>query len=157
MAESIWKEQASTNCLLFLTGYPSAEWLSRLGAHYGIDPEFYHRHLSFLTKSPLPFDKAADDFPPILLSSMQRTCFQMAYMSTGVADDQSPADINQAQEISGEIMQGYLRDLKNGRDWRPMDSIVRSYSAHACGRFSIRQAITIYAGKQKSNPEHWVG
>lgn len=81
----------------------------------------------------------------------------MAYISTGVADDQSLADINQAQEISGEIMQGYLRDLKNGRDWRLMNSIVRSYSAHACGRFSIRQAITIYAGKQKSNPEHWVG
>ena len=48
------------NCFFFLRGYPSATWLNELGARYKIDPEFFHRHLSFLSNDqhnfrPTPF------------------------------------------------------------------------------------------------------
>ena len=34
--------------LLFLRGFPSADWLNVLGATYRLDPEFMRRHLDFL-------------------------------------------------------------------------------------------------------------
>lgn len=41
----------SCSALLLLQGYPSPEWLNALGARFGLDPEFYHRHLIFASAS----------------------------------------------------------------------------------------------------------
>jgi hypothetical protein len=41
------QENDSSSQLVYLSGYPSARWLCRIGSHYDIDPEFFYRHLDF--------------------------------------------------------------------------------------------------------------
>jgi hypothetical protein len=51
---STWlARQGSSSSLIFLRGYPSANWLKTVGAHCKIDPEFFRRHLDF--NSPQEF------------------------------------------------------------------------------------------------------
>jgi hypothetical protein len=145
-----------TNCLLFLTGYPCAEWLNKLGCYYGIDPEFYHRHLNFLRPNFFPSVEVAGHSPSLVLPSSTSTIFQLTYVSVGAEENRSHIGLARIQKQTDEHMQRYLQDLRNGGQWRPEDSVVRSYCVHGQNHFSIEQRLTVYAAKQRLDPDHWI-
>jgi hypothetical protein len=146
-----------TNCLLFLTGYPCAEWLNKLGGYYGIDPEFYRRHMDFLGPKPFPFAEVIGHPPSLVLPSSKSTIFELTYVSIGMEENRSRIGLAQIQKESDEHMQRYLRDLRNGGQWEPEHSVVRSYCVHSNNTFSIEQKLTVYTAKQRLDSDHWIG
>ena len=150
------KIQSSTNRLLFLTGYPCVEWLNKLGSHYGIDPEFYHRHLSFLRPNLFHSVEVAGHSPPLMLPSSTSSIFQLTYVSVGTEENRSRRGLAPIQKQTDEHMQQYLQVLKNGVQWQAGDSVVRSCCVHGQNNFSIEQKLTVYAAKQRLDRAHWI-
>jgi hypothetical protein len=148
--------QPGTNHLLFLTGYPCAEWLNKLGSYYGIDPEFYHRHMGFLRPKLFPSVEVAGHSPSLMLPSSTSTIFQLTYVSVGMEENRSHIGLATIQKETDEHMQQYLRELKNGVQWQAGDSVVRSCCVHGQNNFSIEQKLTVYAEKQRLDRAHWI-
>ncbi|CZR51487.1 uncharacterized protein PAC_01363 [Phialocephala subalpina] len=147
-----------TNCLLFLTGYPSAQWLNKLGDRYEIDPEFYRRHLSYMQPSFFPSVEVAGHLPSLVLPSSTSTIIQLTCVSIGTEDNRSYIGLAKNQKQADKEMRQYFRDLSNlenyGRLWKPEDSVVRSYCVHSQNTFSLEQRITIHA--KKLDTGYWI-
>lgn len=139
------------NSLLILNGYPSAEWINELGSKYNIDPEFFHRHLSFLQDNQLE-----SHTPAYTLPSHQSTITQISVISVGSQEDSWRAD-RKSQRLESKIkMDEYLHDLKVGRGWGPGHSIVRSYTVHDSKEFSIQQLVTVYIARVVKTSDKWL-
>ena len=143
---------APGNRLLFLKGYPSATWLNELGARYKIDPEFFYRHLCFLSNGQ---HKIRPE--PFVLPSSQATIFQLAMTSVGVQESRTHTGINIGRIDVTKRMEAYLHNLKIGQGWRCGNSVVRSFTTHSENEFSIEQAITIYVASTDKETERWLG
>ena len=140
---------STSNRLLFLSGYPSPHILAELGCRYGIDPEFFSRHLSFWSSGPY---KASQ-----ILPSTQRTIFQTATSSIGEHENMSYESIASKRVSFVREMGKYLHKLAMGDGWKSYDSIVRKVDVHDDRYFSIEQMLTILITKNKRNPEKWIG
>ena len=139
------------NSLLILNGYPSAEWINEIGSKYNIDPEFFHRHLSFLQ------DDHLESHPPAFtLPSHQSTIFQLSIISVGSQEDSRHAGIESKRIDSRNNMEAYLHNLKVGRGWRLGHSIVRSYAVHDNKEFSIQQLVTVYVARVAKTNDRWL-
>ena len=138
-----------SNQLLFLLGYPSPLILAELGCRYGIDPEFFSRHLSFWRSGPYKTTQ--------ILPSTQRTIFQTAISSIGEHENMSYESIASKRSSFASEMGKYLHKLAMGNGWKPYDSIVRRVHVHDDRYFSIEQMLTILITKNKRNPEKWIG
>jgi hypothetical protein len=144
--------QPDHNTLIFLNGYPSPEWLNELGAKYNIDPEFFHRHLSFLSRD----DITAQD-PAFTLPSFQRTIFQMTVTSIGVHNIPFDGDIEVRRSFAKSQMENYTHALQSGKVWNPRQSVVRSYNVYDKTQFSIEQNLTIYVTMVDKERKRWLG
>ena len=140
---------STSNQLLFLSGYPSPHILAELGCRYGIDPDFFSRHLSFWSSGPY---KASQ-----ILPSTQRTIFQTAISSIGEHENLSYESIASKRLSFVSEMGKYLHKLAMGDGWKSYDSIVRKVDVHDDRYFSIEQILTILITKNKRNPEKWIG
>ena len=140
---------STSNRLLFLSGYPSPHTLAELGYRYGIEPEFFSRHLNFWSSGPY---KASQ-----ILPSTQRTIFQTAISSIGEHENMSHESIASKRLSFVREMGKYLHKLAMGDGWRSYDSIVRKVDVHDDRYFSIEQMLTILITKNKENPDKWVG
>ena len=140
------------NCLLFLRGYPSATWLNELGARYKIDPEFFHRHLSFLSNDQHNFRPT-----PFVLPSSQSTIFQLTVTSIGVQESRRHTSTHLDRIDLTKKMEAYLHSLKIGQGWRCRESVVRSFNTHSEKEFSIEQAVTVYVASTDKETERWLG
>lgn len=140
------------SCLLFLRGYPSATWLNELGARYKIDPEFFHRHLSFLSNDQHNFRPK-----PFVLPSSQSTIFQLTMTSVGVQESRRHTGTNLDRIDVTKRMEAYLHNLKIGQGWRCRKSVVRSFNTHSENEFSIEQAVTVYVASTDKKAERWLG
>ena len=142
-------DASTSNRLLFLSGYPSPHILAELGCRYGIDPDFFSRHLSFWSSSPY---KASQ-----ILPSTQRTIFQTAISSIGEHEN-TPYESIASKRLSFVTEMGkYLHKLAMGHGWKSYDSIVRKIDVHDDRYFSIEQMLTILLTKNQKNPEKWIG
>jgi hypothetical protein len=135
-----------------LNGYPSPEWLNELGARYNVDPEFFHRHLSFLAR-----DESMSNDPTFTLPSFQRTIFQMTVTSIGVHNVPFNGNIEVQRALTEAQMENYTRTLQQGTTWRPKQSVVRSYSLYDKTHFSIEQNLTIYVSVLDQETKRWIG
>lgn len=138
-----------SNQILFLSGYPSPHVLARLGCRYGIDPEFFSRHLSFWRSGPYKTSQ--------ILPSTQRTIFQTAISSIGEHEHMPYESIASKRSSFVSDMGKYLHQLAMGSGWKSYDSIVREVHVHDDRYFSIDQMLTILITKNKRNPERWIG
>ena len=138
-----------SNQLLFLSGYPSPHILAELGYRYGIDPEFFSRHLSFWRSGPYKFSH--------ILPSTQRTIFQTAFSSIGEHENMPYESFASKRSSFASEMTKYLHNLAMGNGWKSFDSVVRRVHVHDDRYFSIEQMLTILITKHKRNPEKWVG
>ena len=136
-------QQAYRGRLMFLCGYPSAEWLAAIGCTHLIDTEIWRRHLSFLADTP------SGGFPQQpSLPSVTESTFQLPFTSIGflgsIRHRQSPERIRRMREEAATQMTTYRRELQSGRFWNVGDSLVRRHILHDEEHFSLHQNVTIH-------------
>ncbi|RAK77164.1 uncharacterized protein BO72DRAFT_468737 [Aspergillus fijiensis CBS 313.89] len=128
--------------MIFIRGFISPSWVSVLGSKYSIDPEFFRRHMDFLSAS---IDRHSYSFPS--LSSSSENVYRLCVSTILHRDDFGGQDLQKqrAQELK-ELGIYKIQQLGSGRV-RCGDSLVREYST-ICPRFSvIEQWISLYVTK----------
>ncbi|KAF7506835.1 hypothetical protein GJ744_011181 [Endocarpon pusillum] len=142
--------------LLILRGYPSPSWLCSIGASYDVDPEFFRRHLAFLTTSS--DDSNQDGASKMPSSSANMFHFRLPTIGSYTG----PVHTRGAQTLGGlrDMMQASMNlcrhKLRIGAGWKTGDSIVRQYNVHDIDQFSIEQAVTVYFSRLRHSSEHWI-
>ncbi|KAK1765945.1 hypothetical protein QBC33DRAFT_121088 [Phialemonium atrogriseum] len=140
------------NCLLILRGYPSAQWLNEVGSQCNIDPEFFHRHLSFLVRGAEKHQHMS-----FVLPSSQRTIFQMPLTSVGLqATNADHSNLSTKRAKATAEMDTYLHNLRIGMGWECGNSVVRSFTVHDEQLFSIEQKVTVYVSRIYKASERWI-
>jgi hypothetical protein len=146
--------EAGFGQLVFIRGFISPSWVSTIGSKYNIDPEFFRRHMEYLSAS---VDRHAYSFPSLASSSnnILRLCVSTLLHRDGFGgQDLQSQRSNQSNELGIYKIQ-QLRSTKV----RCGDSLVREYST-LCSCFSvIEQWISLcvtktdqgWAGKRSQN------
>ncbi|KAK1751456.1 hypothetical protein QBC47DRAFT_351615 [Echria macrotheca] len=117
--------------MVFIRGFISPSWLSALGSRYNIDPEFFRRHMDFLSAS---VDRHAFSFPSLATSS--NNIFRLCVSTILHRDDFSSQDLrSQRSEQMAELATYKIQQLRSTKI-RCGDSLVRQYST-VCSRFSV--------------------
>jgi hypothetical protein len=136
--QGIWHELQG-NRILFLRGYPSREWLCRLGAKLDLDYDFLNSHFS----NPSQFNVAENYWYPPLSLTASKT-IRLSITSVGVWDNyQSGIDLADARKSFQKEMKAYTMDLNRGKGIRTCHSVVRDFHLHDLKHFSIDQMLTI--------------
>ncbi|KAI9694137.1 MAG: hypothetical protein M1822_003408 [Bathelium mastoideum] len=148
-------DATSSNCggrLIFLRGYPSPEWISALGYHYNIHPEYWKRHLDFLS-----YGQGSPQVSYNLPSTVGRI-FQLSVGSIGSLGRwwRPGQRIKDLRRSAASDMDRYLRSLSTTRGWEPTNSIVRRYILHDKEHYSIEQQVTIYL-HTNTDEKDWIG
>ncbi|KAI5460820.1 hypothetical protein BGZ63DRAFT_387874 [Mariannaea sp. PMI_226] len=117
--------------LVFIRGFISPSWLSAIGSKYKIDPEFFRRHMDFLSAS---IDRHAYSFPS--LTSSSNNIFRLCVSTLLHRDDFGGQDLH-SQRVSqlNELGTYKIQQLGSTRV-RCGDSLVREYST-VCSCFSV--------------------
>lgn len=128
--------------IVFIRGFISPSWVSVLGSKYNIDPEFFRRHMDFLSVS---IDRHSYSFPSLASSSnnMIRLCVNTLLHR----DDYGGQDLRaQRLDKSKELETYKIQELGSTKVCCG-DSMVREYST-VCSSFSvIEQWISLYITK----------
>ena len=154
MLEGDVTSQAIRGRLMFLKGYPSAEWLAAIGCTHFVDEELWRRHLGFFAN----ISNGGFTQQPTLPSSTSRT-FSLSLTSIGfrgpARHQQSPQHVGKMREEAAASMKSYSEKLRSGRNWNQGDSIVRQHIVHDEEHFSIHQTATIHFQMQGPN-DQWL-
>ncbi len=145
---SICVPEAGSGHIVFMRGFISPAWLSAIGSKYHIDPEFFRRHMDFLSTS---IDRHAYSFPSLATSS---TIIRLCVSTILHRDDFGAQDLQtQRLEQTTELTSYRIQQLGSTRV-RCGDSLVREYST-VCPRFSVlEQWISLFITK---TDEGWAG
>ncbi|MCJ1387072.1 hypothetical protein MMC17_010201 [Xylographa soralifera] len=142
------------NQLLFLAGYPSAALLVDIATHYGVDPEFFDRHLSFVDDS---LTTCSIHTAHHVLPSQLQTVFQTSITSIGGQHgDPTFQNLAWKRADTARRMTLYLHNLSLGKGWKPHHSVVRRMEVHDRHRFSIDQYVTIRLARNKRDVNKWI-
>lgn len=135
--------------MVFIRGYISPSWVSVLGSKYNIDPEFFRRHMDFLSASIF---RHSFGFPS--LASSSNNIFRLCVSTLLHRDDFGGQDLqSQRSDQSTELKMYKLRHLAFTKVCCG-DSLVREYST-VCSSFSvIEQWISICITKTDKG---WTG
>ena len=138
--------------VIFLAGYPSPYWLAVLGDLYRIGPEYWRRHLDFLSLPDRAYPQQR------FLPSSTNRIFQLRVASNGSWGRwwRHKQNIENLRQDAATIMLTYQNSLKEGRGWKQGDSIVRHYTLHDKEHFSIEQYVTVYL-HGAADFKHWAG
>jgi len=145
---------SDANNVLFLRGQPCPQWLVQAGTLYHIDPEFFFRHLSFLSMSSKQY------FAQPSLLSMSRSILQLNYMTIGEfptqRGDMDQSELDHLRESTRKNMLTYFNELgkKIDRNMSSSESIVRAYHVLDKHHFAIEQQATICLGMTEKG---WTG
>jgi hypothetical protein len=148
--------QSSSGRIIFLRGYPSAEWLRCFGARYKIDPGFFKKHLSFLETGLKGSNFLSSDLPSSSLNYFQLRLTTIGSRQASKAR-QGGKYLEKERNAAKEAMDSYSHGLRLGRGWRPGDSIVRRYTLLDDEHFGIEQMATIYFGRTDKSQNDWYG
>lgn len=144
--------RSHTASLLFMQGYPSAEWLNTIGGTYHVDPGFYQHHLGSLCMAK-GFDRPS-------MPSYSRDMIRLRITTIGRQDQSClPSSLNRPvgllREAAAEKMKEYHRKMKllNGKA-KLGDSIVRQFLSFDEGYFALEQNLTAWIRKRANG---WIG
>lgn len=127
--------------LVFIRGFLSPSWVSVLGSRYNIDPEFFRRHMDFLSAS---VDKHAYSFPS--LASTSDNIFRLCVATLLHREDYGGQDLQSQRTRHAQELGAYRQELSSNRVCCG-DSLVREYST-VCSRISVmEQWISLYVTK----------
>ncbi|KAI0811538.1 hypothetical protein GGR55DRAFT_105155 [Xylaria sp. FL0064] len=131
--------QLQGNRLLFLRGYPSADWLCHIGRELNLEYEFYYQHFSLVSQLSI-----AESYSHPPLSLISTDTIQLTFTSIGSWDNHgSGIDLTSARARLGEDMKAFLEDLNRNQGPKLCDSIVREFEVHDLEHFSIEQLVTV--------------
>ncbi|KAL7948776.1 hypothetical protein V8C42DRAFT_312303 [Trichoderma barbatum] len=117
--------------MVFIRGFISPSWVSAIGSKYNIDPEFFRRHMDFLSAS---IDRHAYSTPS--LPSSAKNLFRLCVNTLLHRDDFGGQDLqSQRLEQSAELAKYKAQQLGSTRVCCG-DSLVREYST-VCSSFSV--------------------
>jgi hypothetical protein len=117
--------------LVFIRGFISPLWVSTIGRNDNIDPEFFRRHMDYLSAS---VDRHAYSFPS--LASSSNNIFRLCVSTLLHRDGFGEQDLqSQRSDQSTELGIYKIQQLRSNRV-RCGDSLVREYST-LCSRFSV--------------------
>jgi hypothetical protein len=129
--------------LVFLRGKPCPEWLAYTGAAYHIDPEFFGRHLDYLSR----IGRKNYYNQPSLLSTSRRIV-QLSYMTIGESNQhkiEKQEYLDALRSDSDKAMLNYFSTLVKSMTMNSphFESIVRSHHVLDTEHFAIEQQISI--------------
>ncbi|KAJ5383487.1 hypothetical protein N7517_001398 [Penicillium concentricum] len=117
--------------MVFIRGYISPSWVSVLGSKYNIDPEFFRRHMDFLSASIF---RHSFGFPS--LASASNNIFRLCISTLLHREDFGGQDLqSQRSDQSAELKTYKLQQLAFTKVCCG-DSLVREYST-VCSSFSV--------------------
>lgn len=143
--------------IVFLRGLVSPSWVSAIGSRYNIDPEFFLRHMNFLSTS---IDRHAYSFPSLATSS--DNIFRLCVSTLFHRDDFGGQDLRsqRLEEVAG--LERYKMQQLGTTKVSCGDSLVREYST-VCSSFSVlEQWISLCVAKTergwsgKARYHHWM-
>jgi hypothetical protein len=144
------------NSILILSGYPSAEWISHIGSEYRIDPEFWHRHASYLDT-----ERPSQSETKFMLPSECNSIIHLPLVSIashkivdGVA---TPEIVARQRRESALAMADYRYRLRIGLKWKPGDSVVREFEILDEDHFIVEQTATICVTAKDEKKTSWIG
>jgi hypothetical protein len=132
------------NNILFLRGQPCPEWLVYVGVTCQIDPEYFFRHLDFLSN----FSSRRYFAQPSLVSASQNV-IQFSYMTIGEGFSQNGenerANVDNSRHSATKEMMEYFNDLGKRVDGSRSrsESMVRAYHILDHKHFAIEQQVSI--------------
>lgn len=129
--------------IVFLRGFLSPSWVSAIGSTYRIDPEFFRRHMDFLSKTVhrKPFSSPS-------LPSTSSNMFRLCVSTILHRDHPRDQDIQHQRRDSSLRFGSYKSQQLGSAKLSCGDSLVRDYST-LCSSFSVlEQWISICITKQ---------
>ena len=128
--------------LLFMRGYPSSEWLKSIGSHYGLDPEFFQRHLKFRSTMG-----KMDYYPLPSLPSSARNNIQLPITTLGAWGNRAgqrmhEKELEDLRSKCASEMEEYKHNVRLSKGIQTGDSIVRAFAVLDCLNFSLEQCIS---------------
>lgn len=137
--------------LVFIRGFISPSWVSAIGSKYSIDPEFFRRHMDFLSAS---IDRHAYGFPSLASSSdnIFRLCVSTIFHRDNFSGPRH--DIRSQRSEQSTELEKYRKQQLGSTRVCCGDSLVREYST-VCPSFSVmEQWISICLAKTERG---WAG
>lgn len=141
---------SQSSVLVFLRGYPTAEWVNEVGAYFRIDPETFYRHLSFFLPQGALLRQS-----PLRLPSSRRSIFQFLLTTVGRYHPKAGYSLLDTKKKAANAMNHYLQTMRNP-SWKLGDSIVRHFDIHNESTFSLEQLVTVYVSKEGGTGS-WTG
>lgn len=112
--------------VIWLSGYPSPDWMNFIGAQYRVDPEFFRRHLIFLqSKDNHNIDVMPSSTQRMITIRLTTICRRSIALCR--------ADIEQARNEAASSVRLHQQRLRVG------DSIVRRYLVFDNTTFTVEQ------------------
>lgn len=130
--------------LLFLRGKPSSRWLSTIAAEYKIDPEFFNRHLDFLSTVGRIDYFSSPSFP-----SAQPMLMQLPYITIGQIENTTRLTgqhgIDGTRSECAKKMADFRKAVQERFecDHGTGESLVRGFHLHDDLHFALEQRISI--------------
>jgi hypothetical protein len=127
--------------LIFLTGYPSPEWLNAIVFRYGVDHRFLHRHLDFLPSGQRDWYTAPDvpsrseHFIRLLIPSIVFLGAEDRYVSI--------KELHKARNACADQLRQKSKNLFGGSQSSTGHSIIRQVNIHSGDAIVLEQAISI--------------
>lgn len=142
--------------LLLLQGYPSPTWLNAVGGKFGIDPEFFQRHLPHASRP----GGGANGILPSCHGDM--VSLQVTRIGSSLDKPLVKLLVNLQEALENErrkasgTMDMYMKTLArlDGENFFVADSVVREISVHDAYCFSVEQTVSL--GIQPAG-EGWIG
>lgn len=117
--------------IVFIRGFISPSWVSAIGSKYNIDPEFFRRHMDFLSAS---IDRHAYSFPS--LASSSNNIFRLCVSTLLHRDDFGGQDLQSQRSDQSAELGTYKMQQLGSTSVCCGDSLVREYST-VCSCFSV--------------------
>lgn len=135
--------------IVFIRGFISPRWVSTVGSKYNVDPEFFRRHMDFLSVS---IERHAYSSPS--LASSSSNIFRLCVTTILHKDDFGDKNIHQQRSKEADELSKYRAQQLRSSKITCGDSVVREY-ATLCSSFSIiEQWISLCVTK---NTRGWTG
>jgi hypothetical protein len=137
--------------LVFMTGYPSHEWLNAVVARYGVDYRFLQSHLDFLPSGERNW-YTNSALPSRSQHSLRLMIPSIVFVGTegrGVTVE----SLHEARNACAAQLQQKAKGFYGGTTIQPGQSIVRQVNIHTGDALVLEQSISIVVKGEKHRPK----
>lgn len=129
--------------MLFLSGYPSKDWLDAIESGCLVKREFFERHLGFCARA---FYEERHVFSRSTLPSVSNETLSMSMPTLGYCkrnENATQANLDQLRQSTMNEMRQHHLNMRLGTSVETGNSIIRSFAVHDNTHYAIEQDISI--------------